>query len=187
MNKISRVFSALAIIGTIVGGGLMLTACVPDDSTKQGQVVQEENMRAAIARIPVPTVRQFTTRTSIARWVENANQPDQTRYIYVTLQGVGILGYFVSDAPPVNICTSLTPPVREYRVGGGAGPNPLGPAPALDGVYYGGSGCNMYYFFDAATGEQVDIGAGVGFMSLSSPMAIDTPRLNIEVVTKKGK
>lgn len=170
----------IAII-TMAAAVLLLTGCeIPESSTASGTKIQEENMRNAIKSLPVPQVRNFTTRKTIVRWVEEANKPDQTHYVYILLPGVGHVGYYVADSAPVNICTSLTPPMREYSVSG-QGSNPLGPAPALDGVYYGGAGCDKWYFFDVTTGAKLEVGGQLAFFVSSLPLALDVPRLQVKV------
>lgn len=180
MKKIFKSFIAIASLGIVAG---LLSACnIEESSTRTGSRIQEENMRNAIKNLPVPQVRQFTTRKTIVRWVEHANEPDQTHYVYVMLPGVGYVGYYVADSAPVNICTSLTPPVREYSTAG-QGSNPLGPAPALDGVYYGGAGCDKWYFFDVNSGAKIEVGGQMAFFVSSQPLAIDTPRLEVKAST----
>lgn len=165
---------ALAMIG-------LLSACIPEDSTAKGTATQEDVMTRAVADVPVPTVEQFTTRQTVARWVETANNPDQTHYVYAMLPGVGYIGYYVADSAPVNICVSLTPPQRFYRNSGNSSNNQLGAAPALDGVYYGGAGCDLWYFFDATTGAKIEMGGQMAFFTTNLPLDIDVPRLSIKV------
>jgi hypothetical protein len=167
--------AAIAMVG-------LLGACYPEDSTSQGAAAQEDVMTRALAEVPVPTVEQFTTRQTVARWVETANNPDQTHYVYAMLPGVGYVGYYVADSAPVNICVSLTPPQRYYR--GNNSNYQLGAAPALDGVYYGGSGCDMWYFFDASTGAKIEMGGQMAFFTTNLPLDIDVPRLSMRVVTE---
>ena len=169
-----------AFVALAAFGALSLAACNEESSTAKGQRLQEMNMQRAVDAIAVPPVKQFTTRKSIARWVSTANEPDQTHYVYVMLPGVGHLGYYVADAAPVNICTSLTPPVREYSVRG-KGANQLGPAPALDGVYYSGSQCDMWYFFDVVTGTKIEIGGNMAFFTSMVPLSLDVPKLTVNV------
>ena len=171
----------LATIG-IVASLAFLTGC-PDQGTQgKGVAIQETTMVRAMQAVPVPTVQQFTTRKSIARWIEYANAPDQTRYVYVMLTGVGYLGYYVADSAPVNICTSMTPPQRIIDRHHG---DVVVTAPALDGVYYGAGQCNMWYLFDKTTGAQIEVGgSGLSFFTSTVPLNIKAPKL--EVVERKA-
>lgn len=159
---------------------LIAVGCQEESSTRSGTKIQEQNMKNAVRALPVPEVRQFTTRKTIIRWVEHANEPDQTHYVYVMLPGVGYVGYYVADSAPVNICTSLTPPVRHYNDVGASGQAPLGPSPALDGVYYGGSGCDKWYFFDVSSEAKIEVGGQMAFFVSTQPLSINTPRLEVK-------
>lgn len=184
MKRYMKSFATIAAIGVM---GILLAGCNPEEeSTRAGIRVQEQNMKNAVKSLPVPQVRQFTTRQTIVRWVEHANEPDQTHYVYVMLPGVGYVGYYVADSAPVNICTSLTPPVRHYDDYGATGQPPLGPAPALDGVYYGGAGCDKWYFFDVASGAKIEVGGQMAFFVSSKPLSINTPRLEVRAVTESA-
>lgn len=165
------------ILGSgIVALSLALSACNGESSQRAGERAQENVMQNASRAIPVPQVTQYPTRATIARWIDSANNPDQTHYIYIMLPGVGYVGYYVADSAPVNICTSMTPPKRAESYNG----NPyVLPSPALDGVYYGG-GCEMWYFFDVETGAKIEVGGQMAFFTSTTPLVIDAPRLRVE-------
>ena len=82
------------------------------------------------------------------------------------------LFYILSDFKPMNICVSLTSP---DRVVGGTNSKVTMSAPALDGVYYGGAGCDAWYMFDATTGGMIEL-AGSTFTLVSSrvPLYLET-------------
>jgi hypothetical protein len=163
---------------------LALSACQFEaDSTQRGQVAQEDNMQRAINAVPVPRVTNYPTRDAIRRYMDHDNKPDQTHYVYVMLPGVGYIGYYVADSAPVNICTAMTPPMRGYDTptGGSGGRQPLGPAPGLDGVYYSGSSCDKWYFFDNITGAKIEVGGQMAFFVSSAPLNIATPQLTVKV------
>lgn len=167
----------------ILASFFMIGCKVEEDTSRKGIAAQEKTMQSAFDAIPIPNVSNFPTRETIKRYMEHDNKPDQTHYVYVMLPGVGYVGYYVSDSAPVNICTSMTPTQREYHVAG-QGPNPLGPAPGLDGVYYSGSSCDKWYFFDASTGAKIEIGGDMAFFVSSQPLALDVPQLTIRAKTK---
>lgn len=171
MKRILSLFIPLGLIMTLAG-------CPEADSTAKGVQTQEDTMQRAIAEVPVPEVTQFTTRETVARWIETANNPDQTHYIYVMLPGVGFLGYYVADSAPVNICVTMTPAQRPYsKTNSSYG---MVNAPALDGVYYNGGGCGMWYFFDAETGAKIEVGGQMAFFTTNMPLMVDIPELRVE-------
>ena len=181
MRKVKFVGVALTLA---VALGIMANSeCDRNESTREGIRAQEQNMRRAVSQTAVPQMRNFLTRKTIAEWLKRQDVANRPSYIYVFTMGSRTpLGYFVAKSRPVNICTSITPPKREYSVMG-SGPNPLGPAPALDGVYYAGSGCNQWYFFDAETNGLVELTTDIfGIFSSDVPL-----ELNVDVPRLKGK
>lgn len=177
---VRKIGTALAVVGLLVVG-----ACKPEASSQQQEAQkQEQVIKNALNSLPAPSINQYPTRKTVIRWLEHANNPDQTHYVYVMLPGVGYLGYYVADSAPVNICTSLTSPVREYDVGGGAGPHPIGPAPALDGVYYAGASCDKWYFFDKSTNAKLEVGGNMAFFVSSQPLVLDVPELRVKKISE---
>lgn len=171
-----RLITLLIPFGLIMS----LAGCPGPDSTAKGVATQETNMERAIAEVPVPEITQFTTRETVARWIETANNPDQTHYVYVMLPGVGYMGYYVADSAPVNICTAMTPTQRPYSPNNSSWG--LVSAPALDGVYYGGGSCGLWYFFDAETGAKIEVGGQMAFFTTNMPLAVDVPELRVQYV-----
>ena len=94
------------------------------------------------------------------------------------------LFYIVSDSKPQNICVSITSPERLVRADMGQyRGNLVMSAPALDGVYYGGAGCNAYYMFDSLTGTMIEL-AGSTFTLISSkvPLYLETDVTRLQPV-----
>lgn len=166
---------------------LSLGACEPrpPDTQKKGAVEQENTMVRARAAVPTPQTRNFLTRESVAKWMKRQDTPDHPHYIYLFSMTGAPIGYYVAQSRPVNICTFLTPPETQYDVWGG-GPNPLGTAPGLDGVYYGKGGCNQWFFFDAATDAMIEVTTDVfGIITADQPLKIDAAPMQVEVSGKK--
>lgn len=168
----------LIATAVILASAFALTGCPTESTQETGSKIQEQGMKRAINAVPVPEVKRFTTRETIARWIKHANKPDQTHYVYVMLPGVGFVGYYVADSAPVNICTAMTP---TKRVENWHGSKHIMDSPALDGVYYGGAGCDKWYFFDVTTGAKLEIGGQMAFFVSTAPLAINTPRLEVKV------
>lgn len=174
----------IAAIAAIAVLAVSVTGCYENQPTSQekGAKVQESVMQKAIAAVPVPGINNFPTRRNIARYMEHDNKPDQTHYVYVYIPGIGPVGYFVADSAPTNICTGMTPPQRLTRVDMGSynGEIPMA-SPGLDGVYYGNSGCDKWYFFDTVTGAKMEMGGNMAFFITSEPLALEVTRLTVKV------
>jgi len=172
------------VLGVFVLTAAMLAGCKDSGTTAEGEREQERTMERAREAVPTPMPTNFQTRETVAKWMRRMDQPNKEFYIYI-LSDVGTyIGYYIAERRPVNICTFLTPPKREYGVRG-SGPNPLGPAPALDGVYYGSNGCTAWYFFDAATDAYIELG-GVKYYMSDQPLALDVEQIKVKVETEES-
>ena len=151
---------------------------------EKGTEAQTNLMEKAQKAVPVPEVNNFQTRKMVAKWMRRMDEPSKEFYCYLMASNGQIVHHFVTNGRPISAGSFMTPPKKEYSVGGGTGPNPLGPAPALDGVYYGqGSSAGTARFaFDAATDAYFEV-AGVGnfvMIITDQPLNIDSPRLKIQ-------
>ena len=160
---------------------LAVVACetTPSDTQLSRQAQQESSGRAFTAIPPyIPT--EYTAREDI-NWYLQETEGRHTWYVYALSFTGEPLFYIVSDMKPRNICVSITAPDRVDTLN-----NVLRSAPALDGVYYGGAGCNAYYMRDAATGGFIEL-AGDTFSLVSSktPLFLETDIRRLEPGAEK--
>lgn len=166
-----------------------LAACEPgtpnaaEQARRANVAAQQDVMARATAAVPVPRVNNFLTRQNLSQWMKRMDDPAKTWYVYVLGDNGAKLGYYVASTYPQTTCTFMTPPqeVREHRVGGGSGPNPVTvtTAPALDGVYYGAGGaCDTYFFFDAASDAMIQI-TGMKIWTSDVPLNLDVPKIEV--------
>ena len=142
----------------------------PDDLAVARET-QREVMGSATEAVPPYLPTEFPAREDI-NWYLQETEQRATWYVYAINREGRPIFYVVSDMKPRNICISITAPDR--RVAGSQG-NVVMSAPALDGVYYGGAGCDAYYLRDAATGNFIEI-AGQTFTLIASkvPLRLET-------------
>lgn len=160
---------------------LAVVACetTPSDTQLSRQAQQESSGRAFTAIPPyIPT--EYTAREDI-NWYLQETEGRHTWYVYALSFTGEPLFYIVSDMKPRNICVSITAPDRVDTLN-----NVVRSAPALDGVYYGGAGCNAYYMRDAATGGFIEL-AGDTFSLVSSktPLFLETDIRRLEPGAEK--
>ena len=160
---------------------LAIAACetAPSDTQLSRQAQQESSGRAFTAIPPyIPT--EYTAREDI-NWYLQETEGRHTWYVYALSFTGEPLFYIVSDMKPRNICVSITAPDRVDTLN-----NVVRSAPALDGVYYGGAGCNAYYMRDAATGGFIEL-AGDTFSLVSSktPLFLETDIRRLEPGAEK--
>lgn len=136
---------------------------------------QESMMDRAQAAIPAYEANYFLTRESVNEWMKRTDVPDKLWYIYVMADNGQFIGYYISRTIPVSINISMTAP--DVKIHGTDG-NVVMKAPALDGVYYGGS-MDQYYFFDAAT-DAMGVLTNLKFIYFDQPLKVDAPLLQIK-------
>lgn len=155
---------------------LLAMACqMKENDRVVAERTQADVMERAVSAVPPYRPTQFPAREDI-NWYLRETESRDTWYTYaLNMQGEPLF-YVVSDMKPRNICVHLTTPDRVVDVPGE--PDLVMSAPALDGVYYGNSGCQTFYLRDAATGNFIEV-SGNTFTLVSSkvPLAIETDEL----------
>lgn len=143
-------------------------------SQEKGEAIQEKVTQTAFDAVPVPQIEHFLNREAVAEYVKRMNDPSKTFYVYLISYGK-ILGYYVTSTHPVSVCMLMTPAKREVGVRG-SGPNPLGPAPTLDGLFGGGGAmCDHYYAMTADTGTLVEW--SVDMIVQDQPLGLEADQL----------
>ena len=148
--------------------GILFAACEQKRDLQVARDTQNEVMKRAVAAVPPYIPNAYPAREDI-NWYLRETEQRETWYVYALSMDGRALFYVVSDMKPRNICISISSPDRVMR-----GPVVMS-APALDGVYYGGAGCDAYYLRDVSTGNFIEL-AGQTFSLVASkvPLRIET-------------
>ena len=157
----------LAITAIVAMMAIAALGCDTDD-IRQSRQIQATVSAGAFNAVPPYQPQAFAARENI-NWYLKETEDRHTWYVYAFSGGSDKpLFYVVSDMKPMNICISITAPDRVIN-------GTLRSAPALDGVYYGGAGCDAYYMRDAITGGFIEL-AGRQFSTVSSkvPLFVET-------------
>ena len=151
--------------------GFRVGACTEVNDSQRSKVAQQQATTRGFAAVPPYIPSQYPAREDI-NWYLQETEQREVWYIYALAMDGKPLFYVVSDMKPRNICISITAPDRRVSVHHGAATLS---APALDGVYYGGAGCDAYYMRDASTGGFIEL-AGRTFTLVSSkaPLFLET-------------
>jgi len=168
---IKRLILPVALLFMIGAGA---SACMEDDSSQAKETNrQQSNYDRLTANQPAKSMQYSPTRDTINFWIDTwGKDPNKLSYVYLQASNGQLAGYFVFKGLPVSYCASLTP---NYRIHGDAnGGNVLTPAPAMDGVFYGGQGsCQTYYGRDATTDSYLEytVGTGISALIYEQPLA----------------
>ena len=167
----ATILSLLVLMTTIGAVG-----CVDNNDLKESKKAQKTVTERAYNAVPPYIPNEYSAREDI-NWYLQETEGRYTWYTYALSMTGQPLFYILSDMKPRNICVHLTSPERIVNR------NVVLSAPALDGVYYGKSGCDAYYTRDATTGAFIEL-AGRTFTLISSktPLFIET---DIERLTSK--
>lgn len=176
----------LAIAGSATA--LMLLAACPGETgqshEQKNTAAQQRGMTHATQQVPVPENKHFLARKALAEYMRRMDTPEKIWYVYELADTGAMLGYWVARTYPQSICTFMSPPerVKEHMVSGqGSNPISVTTAPALDGVYYKGGGCETKFFFDAATDAMIL--TDMKIRALDVPLTgLDVEPFQVEVV-----
>lgn len=157
---------------------VVLTACGEDDPAKQQREAAVQDRAAAMAvaesLYPAPDPANFPIRGALVKFTDRQDMIAHPWYIYILGMNGQYVGYFVGQTYPVNSCNFLS---STEDIRGGTNGNVVVTAPSYDGVYYGESQCDVYFFFDVETDAMHTFKAPMWFAS-DVPLDLDVPRLD---------
>ena len=161
---------AMALAAVIAA--LLVTGSSCNSDLDASHAVQQDVMERAIDAVPPYQPTEFPAREAI-NWYLQETEAASEWYVYALNEEGTPVFYVVSSIKPLNICVSISSPDRKTPAG-------VISAPALDGVYYGGAGCDAYYMQDVTTGNFIEI-AGRTFTIISSkvPLGLETDAIRL--------
>ena len=173
------------LIGVIAILFLSIGACASEELGEQQRreaiYAREQSFERAEAQIPAPIPTNFLARKMLVKFVNRLDTPDLPFYIYVLGENGNVIGYYVSQAIPVNICAFITSTEKIYSSSSG---NIKLTAPSYDGIYYGGagasSGCDGWFIFDSATDALIII-YGRNLFVASQPLALEAKPITVQI------
>lgn len=163
------------VIATAAVGALLGIAGCSEDSSQTDEINRrQQSYDQLAAEQPAEQMEYSPTRETVNNWIETwGSDPEKLSYVYIQ-NANGDYGYFVLKGLPVSYCAMLTPTYEfidkpgdgdsydDYEVA----------APGVDGAYYSGQQCGVYYGFDAETGAYVEfsVGQNQSFFLYDQPM-----------------
>jgi len=167
---VKRIIAAVAVALSLT---FVVSGC---DSGTSGQDAEsatgQKNYDNLVKQEPAHDMTYPQTRKTINFWIDTWGQGKKVAYTYLMNSNGDVIGYYVTEGPPVSMCTSLRPSYQWADIpGDGDSTKEQVPAPASDGVYYSGGECTTYYAKDANTGAYIQFTAGMGI----NPLLYDQP------------
>lgn len=175
------------IVSGALGLGLLMTlaACPNENATSnhetKNRAAQQSAMEVATTSVAVPKTKHFLARQNLAEYMKRMDTPEKLFYVYERGENGNTVGYYVSRTYPQSVCTFMTPPEQVVHKDWGmdAGASVVVSAPALDGVYYKGGGCDTYFFFDAATDAMIL--TSMKFTVADQPLSLEADPVTVQI------
>lgn len=176
MRKLGLVLVIVIALCTV--GVALLSSCEAPSTSTASQVTaqaQKQNAEAAIVDTPVPEVKYFVERKTVARWAEYWDKPSVVTYVYCVSFG-NVVGYYVCSGRPASTRSYLTPETRQVRMDlGEFYGDGYEEAPDIDGCY-GDNNPGIRGF--TASGVPFEwSGYGATQMISGAPLPFDVPCL----------
>jgi hypothetical protein len=139
-------------------------SCEEEASSQQSESESRSaSYNAQVDAQPAERMSYSPTRETINFWISTWDEPGKLSYVYLQNADGTMIGYYVMEGLPVNMCAALTPTYEFENVDAvGGSQDVMVPAPGVDGVYYSGGQCMTYYGKDATTGTYLEYTAGLG-------------------------
>lgn len=154
---------------------LALTACSNEPDHKEADRDTQEQVHSKLQdAVPVPEIDGAAAREAVAKHLERWQDSSVVSYVTVLAQAGQPIGYYVAQGKVASTCQMLTSP--DTRVPSTNG-NVVMSAPALDGTYYTGGECGVF-FFTADTDAYVELGPRIGYIASDQPLPFDIPELS---------
>jgi hypothetical protein len=129
------------------------------------------NFDRAVAKYPDPQLSNFPMREALIEMTNRQDMVNHPWYVYIFGHNGNMIGHYVAETVPINACNFLSSSEDVYEDNNEAGLTTLS-APSLDGMFYGNSACDAWFFIDVASNSLVQI-RGMAFHASEAPMVLD--------------
>jgi hypothetical protein len=172
--KLKAVLAVLIVALLAIG----LTACGGGSENEKAHENQANIRQRSFAKLskqePVEEATFSPTRRTINFWTKTwGHDPNKLSYVYLQADNGQLTGYYVFKGLPVSECAAMTetyefvdPKNDEHSQ------DFMVPAPGMDGAYYSGGQCSVYYGIDALSGQYMEfsLSGGQSFLLYEKPL-----------------
>lgn len=179
MRKLVIVLT-LVLLGALVGVTLAKSAGLGDGpNPSDNRKIAVESRNAAFNRAshvyPDPKTFNFPMRKELVEFTKREDKLNHPWYIYVLGDNGNTIGYYVAKFAPENSCNFLSSTEDIYSNDQGVVKMQ---SPSYDGVYYGESACDEWFFFDYSTNALIKI-RGMHFYVADAPLKISAQPIRV--------
>ena len=178
--SIKPILAVLAVLAL----AMAFAACGEQSENDKAHEAQATTRKAEFTRLSkqekIDEATYSPTRRTINFWTETwGHDPNKLSYVYMQADNGQLTGYYIFKGLPVTECAALTenyefvdPKNDDHKE------DFLVPAPGVDGVYYSGGQCSVYYGEDALTHSfmEFSLSGGQSFQLYEKPL----PRQKVE-------
>jgi len=168
----------VALLLALAGAAVVKSAAFdtsPSDNRKQAVQSRNSAFNRAKSLYPDPYTRNFPMRKELVEFTQREDMLHHPWYVYILgLQG-NVVGYYVAKFAPENSCNFLSSTQDIFETDHGTVPMQ---SPSYDGVYYGSSTCDEWFFFDESTNALIKI-RGMNFYTSDQPLRLQAQPIRV--------
>lgn len=185
MRRVAVPIWLIVLVVAILSAGCGATAVLagyngPSPSEARKTAVEERadafNRAKALWPDPGHLVKNFPQRKALVEFTTREDLINHPWFVYILGDNGNTIGYYVAKAAPENSCNFLSSTEDIYNSDKGTVKMQ---SPSYDGVYYGASQCDEWFFFDATTNALIKI-RGVKFYVADQPLKIDAAAIKVQ-------
>lgn len=174
----SALVTMIAVFLALASAAIVKSAAFdtsPSDNRKQAVEARNAAFNRAKSLYPDPNNVNFPMRKQLVEFDQREDKLHHPWYVYILGQQGNVVGYYVAKFAPENSCNFLSSTEDVYGSNDG---NLKMQSPSYDGVYYGSSACDEWFFFDAATNALIKI-RGVNFFTADQPLRLQAQPIRV--------
>jgi hypothetical protein len=151
---------------------VLLVLCSYSCDSARSTIEEQQKQMAidSLTAVPIPIVKYFQEKKTIAEWAKRWDTPTIPTYVYLISYGK-ILGYYVCNGKPASTRSYIMPEESYYYEGA------VLSNPDIDGTY-GDNNPGIRFF--TAEGVAVEwAGDGASYIYSDAPLPLEVPRFNV--------
>jgi hypothetical protein len=182
MRRVSVPVWAIVLAALVLGAGCGATTVLagytgpsPSDARKHAVESRADSFNRASALYPDPKLSNYPQRKALREFTQREDLLNHPWFVYILGDNGNTIGYYVAKAAPENSCNFLSSTEDVWTSDKSALKMQ---SPSYDGVYYGASTCDEWFFFDSTTNALIKI-RGVKFYVSDQPLKLQAEAIKV--------